>query len=126
MTSNMTIDESHAKLDRMNLRDEKNIHITYAVGPAVEFLDVLIENVNGSLLTAVFHKLAAEPYVLPFGSNHPRHIHISIPYEALLRAARLCSNVCAFDKERLGGIARKPRPTLLNRCLRFGSYFYSR
>ena len=95
MTSNMSIDQIHAKLDWMNTRDEtKNIHITYISWLCkVEFLDVYIKNSNGSLLTSVFHKPAAEPYVLPFASDHPRHIHINIPYEALLRAARLCSNV---------------------------------
>jgi hypothetical protein len=47
------------------------------------------------------NKPAAEPYVLPFSSDHPRCIHINIPYEALLHAARYCSDVFAFDKERL-------------------------
>ncbi len=68
---------------------------------SAEFLDVHIENDHGSLATSVFHKPAAEPYVLPFSSDHPRHIHINIPYEALLRAARYCSDVYTFDKERL-------------------------
>jgi hypothetical protein len=101
MTSNMSVDEIHAKLDWMNKKDEKHIHITYSVGFKVEFLDVNIENCNGSLITSVFHKPAAEPYVLPFVSDHPQHIHINIPYQGLLRASRLCSDVNAFDRERL-------------------------
>ena len=101
MTTNMSVDAIHAQLDWMNKKDEKHIQITSSVGFAVEFLDVHIENSNGSLMTSVFHKPAAEPYVLPYSSDHPRHIHINIPYEALLRAARLCSDVYAFDKERL-------------------------
>ena len=80
----------------------KNIFVSHIqLVSKAEFLDVNIENSNGSLITSVFHKPAAEPYVLPFGSDHPRHVHINIPYEALLRAARLCSNVDTFDKERL-------------------------
>ncbi|CAF1552592.1 unnamed protein product [Adineta ricciae] len=80
----------------------RNIYkITYSIGFKNEFLDVHTENVNGTLITPVFHKPAAEPYVLPFGSDHPRHIYINIVYEALLRAARLSSNVQTFDKERL-------------------------
>jgi hypothetical protein len=75
MTSNMSVDEIHAKLDWMNKKDEKHIHITYSVGFKVEFLDVNVENCNGSLTTSVFHKPAAEPYVLPFESDHPRHIY---------------------------------------------------
>jgi hypothetical protein len=102
MTSNMPIDTIHAQLDHMNKKDEKHIQITYSIGLSAEFLDVHIENDHGSLLrTSVFHKPAAEPYVLPFSSDHPRHIHVNIPYEALLRAARYCSDVYAFDKERL-------------------------
>jgi hypothetical protein len=49
----------------------------------------------------VFHKPAAEPYVLPFLSDHPRHIHRSTIKGRLLRAARLCSHVEEFDKETL-------------------------
>ncbi|CAF1285889.1 unnamed protein product, partial [Rotaria sordida] len=101
MTSNMSLDAIHAELDWMNKRDEKNIQITYSVGFQVEFLDVHVENYHGSLITSVFHKPAAEPYVLPYSSDHPRHIHTNIPYQALLRAAQLCSYVYAFDKERL-------------------------
>jgi hypothetical protein len=53
------------------------------------------------LTTSVFHTQAAEPYVLPFVSDHPQHIHINIPCRALLRASRLCADVYAFDSERL-------------------------
>jgi hypothetical protein len=101
MSSNMSVDAIRAKVDLMNQKDEKHIKITYSVGFAVEFLDVHIENCNGALSTCVYHKPATEPYVLPFSSDHPRHIHVNIPYEALLRAARLCSHVYAFDRERL-------------------------
>ena len=102
MSSNMSVDAIQAKLDLMNQKDEKHIKITYSVGYKVEFLDVHIENCHGTLATSVYHKPAAEPYVLPFSSDHPRHIHVNIPYEALLRASRLCSHVYEFDKERLG------------------------
>jgi hypothetical protein len=101
MTPNMSLDAIHVQLDRMNKKDEKHIQITYSVGLSAQFLDVHIENCHGTLTTSVFHKPATEPYVLPFSSDHPRHIHTNITYEALLRAARYCSDVCAFDKERL-------------------------
>jgi hypothetical protein len=102
MSSNMSVEAIHVKLDSMNQKDEKNIKTTYSVGFKVEFLDVYIENCNGTLVTSVSHKPAAEPYVLPYSSDHPRHIQINISYEALLRAARLCSHVHALNKERLG------------------------
>ena len=101
MTWNMSVDAIHTQLDWMNEKDEQHIRITLVVGVSVEFLDLHVENSNGALMTSVFHKPAAEPYVLPYSSDYIRHIHITIPYEALLRAARLCSNVHVFDKERL-------------------------
>ncbi|CAF1544452.1 unnamed protein product [Adineta ricciae] len=101
MTSNMSIDDIRAKLDWMNKKDGKNIRITYSVGFKIEFLGVQVENHHGSLKTSVYRKPAAEPYILPYSSDHPRHVHINIPYQALLHAARLCSDVYAFDKERL-------------------------
>jgi hypothetical protein len=67
----------------------------------VEFLDVLVEINNGELRTSVFHKPAAEPYILPYLSDHPRHIHRSTIKGRLLRAARISSHVEEFDKERL-------------------------
>ncbi|CAF4344610.1 unnamed protein product, partial [Adineta steineri] len=47
------------------------------------------------------HKPAADPYIVPFLSDHPRYIHRNTIKGALFRAVRLCSNVEDFDKERL-------------------------
>lgn len=101
MTSNMSIDAIHQQLDFMNKKDEEHIRITYTVGSSADFLNVHIENAVGLLKTSVYHKPAAEPYILPYSSDHPRHVHVNIPYEALLNAARLCSDVFDFDRERL-------------------------
>jgi hypothetical protein len=41
-----------------------------------------------------------EPYMLPYTSDHSRHIHHNIPYVSyLVRAVRLCSNVDDFNSE---------------------------
>ena len=72
-----------------------------SIGSTVEFLDVLVENNYGQLKTSVFHKPAAEPYILPILSDHPRHAHRNTIKGQLVRAARLCSHVEDFDKERL-------------------------
>ena len=80
---------------------DPNIRISYTIASVVDFLDVTISNDHGQLTTSLFHKSAAEPYVLPFTSDHPRHVHRNIPYAALLRAARICSNVRDFDLERV-------------------------
>ena len=100
MTTNLSFDQINARLDRANEKDE-NTRITRSIGATVEFLDVLIENNQGQLRTSVFHKAAAEPYILPYLSDHPRHIHRSTVKSGLIRAARLCSHIEDFDKERL-------------------------
>ncbi|CAF3427154.1 unnamed protein product, partial [Rotaria sp. Silwood2] len=61
----------------------------------------ILTNENGQLRTSIYHKLTTEPDILPYTSDHPHHIHRNIPYEALLRAARICSNVDDFNSERI-------------------------
>ena len=60
-----------------------------------------ITNENSHLKTTIYHKPAAEPYILPYASDHPRHVHRNIPYGALLRAVRICSNIHDFNSERI-------------------------
>ena len=100
MTTNLPLDQINILMDEANMEDE-NIRITRSISSTVEFLDVSIDNIQGHLKTTVFHKPAAEPYIVPFLSDHPRHIHRNIIKEALFRAVRLCSDVQYFDKERL-------------------------
>ncbi len=100
MTTNLTLEQINLLLDRANNKDE-NIRISRSIGSTVEFLDVCVDNNQGKLKTTVFHKPAAEPYIVPFLSDHPRHIHRNTIKGALFRAVRLCSNVEDFDKERL-------------------------
>ena len=98
LTTNLTREEIHATLKEADSKDP-NIWIAYTIASVVDFLDVTISNEDGQLTTSIFHKPAAEPYVLPFTSDHPRHVHRNIPYAALLRAARICSNVHDFGLE---------------------------
>ncbi|CAF3719291.1 unnamed protein product [Rotaria sp. Silwood1] len=76
-----------------------NIKINYQIDTCVNFLDVTVLNINGRLKTNLYHKNTAEPYILPYSSDHPRHVHRNIPFAALLRAARLCSDVQDFNNE---------------------------
>jgi len=64
-------------------------------------LTVNITNENGRLKTMIYHKPTAEPYYLPYTSDHPHQYHRNIPYSTILRAARICSNVNDFNQERL-------------------------
>jgi hypothetical protein len=77
-----------------------NIKLVPQLGTSVSFLDVLIENKNGTLATSVYHKEVAEPYVVPFKSDHPRHVFKNVIDTALMRAVRYSSTLSAFNKER--------------------------
>ena len=71
MTTNLSLDEINQLLDSANNKDE-NICISRSIGSTVEFLDVSVDNNKGQLTTKVFHKPAAEPYIVPYSSDHPR------------------------------------------------------
>ena len=98
MTTNKTIDEINRELEKAKTKDI-NIRIDPKIDSSVYFLDVIITNKNGQLRTSIYHKPTAEPYILPYTSDHPRHTHRNIPYAALLRAARTCSHVDDFNLE---------------------------
>ncbi|CAF4271436.1 unnamed protein product, partial [Adineta steineri] len=100
MTTNLPLNQINILLDQVNNADE-NINITRSVGSTAEFLDVSVFNNEGQLKTTVFHKPAAAPYILPFLSDHPHHVHRNTIKGALYRAVRLCSHVKDFDEERL-------------------------
>ena len=100
MTTNQTIEEINVELEKAKNKDN-NIRIEATISTSIHFLDVTITNEDGQLRTSVFHKPTAEPYILPYTSDHPPHIHRNIPYAALLRAARICSHVNDFNSERI-------------------------
>ncbi|CAF3306566.1 unnamed protein product, partial [Rotaria socialis] len=72
----------------------------YKIGNSLPFLDVQLTNNNGILSTCVYHKLAAEPCVTPFTSDHPRHVFSNIIKTFIERATRYSSTVEAFNYER--------------------------
>jgi hypothetical protein len=86
-------------LDRAN-KWHPNIKLEYKIDQSLPFLDVLITNNDGILSTSVYHKPAAEPYVVPFSSDHPRHIFRNIVRAALKRALRYSPTFEAFNIER--------------------------
>ncbi|CAF3437843.1 unnamed protein product [Rotaria socialis] len=69
----MTSNESFTSLNHM-LGEANSRHPNIKLVRQMPFLDVLVENQNGLLTTSVYHKAAAEPYIVPFSSDHPRHI----------------------------------------------------
>ena len=72
----------------------------YKIAKSLPFLDILLTNNNGTLETSVYHKKAAEPYVVPFISDHPRHTFVNIMKTSLTRAVRYSSTFEAFNYER--------------------------
>ena len=100
MTTNETDEQIESVLLKAKNKD-KNIEIESTMGSSSNYLDVTIINDNGRLTTKIYRKPTAEPYFLPYTSDHPHRYHRNIPYSALVRAARLCSNVDDFKQERL-------------------------
>jgi hypothetical protein len=98
-TSNEPLEKINRMLDEANSL-HRNIKLVHQIGTSVSFLDLFIENKNGTLITSVFHKQAAEPYIVPFKSNHPRHIFKNVIDTALMRAVRYSSTLSAFNTER--------------------------
>jgi hypothetical protein len=98
-TSNESLETIHQMLDEAN-NLHPNIKLVRQIGTNVPFLDVFIENNNGVLTTSVHHKEAAEPYIVPFKSDHPRHVFRNIIETALLRAIRYSSTLTIFNQER--------------------------
>jgi hypothetical protein len=77
--------------------------------PQEESLDILTEFLihfgyhKGKgipMVTSVFHKQAAEPYIVPFKSDHPRQIFKNVIDGALMRAVQYSSKPSAFHNER--------------------------
>jgi len=99
----LTSNESSSAIEQM-LKEANHFHpnikLTGEIGTSVTFLDLRINNEHGILSTAVYHKEAAEPYVIPFKSDHPRHTFRNIIQGALARAVYYSSTLKAFDDER--------------------------
>ncbi|CAF4965792.1 unnamed protein product [Rotaria sp. Silwood1] len=100
MTTNLSKEDILKELDG-TIKTDSNVKISTTSNQSLEYLDVTIENNNGHLKISIYHKSASKPYILPYESDHPRHVHANIIYTALVRAARNCSNVEDFDMERL-------------------------
>lgn len=93
--------EAEAKLllDAAN-RHYPHIKLDYHIGPNLSFLDVLLTNHHGSLISSVYHKPSAEPAILSFFSDHPRHVFHNVIQTLLMRAIRYSSTYELFSREK--------------------------
>jgi hypothetical protein len=98
LTWNKSEKELIELLEKAN-RWHPNIKLDYKIGKSLPFLDVLVTNNSGHLLTSVYHKPAAEPYVTPFFSDHSRHVFGNIIQNALTKAVRYSSTFQVFQNE---------------------------
>ena len=123
MTTNQSLDDIQKVLNEAKTKDI-NIEIECTIDTTVNYLDVTISNEHGHLRTCVYHKPTADPYYLPYTSDHPHKYHRNITYTALIRAARLCSNVHDFNLERIRIdvsllLSQYPRKFISDQFLRF-------
>jgi len=98
-TSNESLESINAILDEAN-NLHPNIKLVRQIGTSVSFLDLFIENQSGILTTSVYRKEAAEPYIVPFNSDHPRHGLTNIIDGVLTRVVRYSFTLSAFNEER--------------------------
>ena len=77
-----------------------NIKLDYKISQSLPFLDVLVTNQNGCLFTSVYHKPSAEPYVVPFISDHHPRVFRNIIQTLLTRTVRYSSTLERFHQER--------------------------
>ncbi|CAF0911704.1 unnamed protein product [Rotaria sordida] len=98
LTTNDSIEQVQQMLNEAD-NYHPDIKLIYEISNSVSFLDLQIENVNGQLQTSVHHKHSAEPYLLPFKSDHPHHLFGNNITTALLRTIRYCSTLEAFNRE---------------------------
>ena len=98
-TSNDSEENIRQVLEQAN-KFHSNIKLEYHIGRNLPFLDILLHNNNGQISSSVYHKPAAEPAVLSFLSDHPRHTFRNIIQTALMRAIRYSSTFEAFNHER--------------------------
>lgn len=91
--------ELNLSLKEIN-QQHPDIKLTSNIDNPISFLDVQAKNVGNYFITSVYHKDAAEPYVVPFLSDHPRHVLVNIIECSHLRASRYSSTVEEFNRER--------------------------
>ena len=78
----------------------QNIKLDYQIGQNIPFLDILVKNQHGTVISSVYHKPSAEPSILSFLSDHPRYVFQNIIQTALMRAIRYSSTFEIFNHEK--------------------------
>ncbi|CAF1421539.1 unnamed protein product, partial [Rotaria sordida] len=98
MTWNKSKTELKTLLEQANTW-HRNIKLEHKISQSLPFLDILLTNKNGILSTGVYHKPAAEPYVVPFLSDHSRHTFVNVIQTTLARASESINGLMAIRKQ---------------------------
>ena len=91
---NKELDDFISYIDTYSDRKEMKSTITFEVNKSeqcVNFLDVSIKLVNGTLHTSLFTKATDAHLYLNYSSNHPKHVLDNIPKGQFIRIRRICS-----------------------------------
>lgn len=80
-------------------RFHPNIKLEYHIDKNVPFLDVFVQNKDGILTSSIYRKPSAEPTIVSFLSDHPRHVFRNVIKATLTRAVRYSSTFELFNNE---------------------------
>ncbi|CAF1307635.1 unnamed protein product [Didymodactylos carnosus] len=78
---------------------DSNIKLLANINLKANFLDLYMENQDGTLFSSIYHKPSYEPYYLPFNSTYPLHMKNNISFTMLLRGISYCSTFEAYSYE---------------------------
>ncbi|CAM4848492.1 unnamed protein product, partial [Rotaria magnacalcarata] len=79
--------------------------IFFASNDSLESIDQMLDEANNFhpniklVRQLVYHKEAAEPYVVPFGSDHPGHVFRNTVDTTITRAVRYSTTLSEFEEE---------------------------
>jgi len=83
------------------VRKHPNVQLEVTIGQNVQFLNINIENQNGTLYTCVYHDPNIQKYTLPYVISDAKAAHSHWFRSALIRAVRYCTSVYDFNRERI-------------------------
>jgi hypothetical protein len=78
-----------------------NVQLDTARGQNFEFLNVQIENQNGTFYSRVYHDPNVQKYTLPYVIGDSKLVHSHWFRSALIRAVRYCTSIHDFNEEYL-------------------------
>lgn len=79
----------------------KDIQIDFTMGDKIEFFNIHIENLDGTLYTRVHHDTSIPQHTLPYTIDNAQDAHSHWFRSSLIQAVRYCTSVFDFNNERI-------------------------